>query len=74
MRNMKQSTAMKLAMKASLEDISSSARMTQVVLSPSIFPSMESVAEALTSLDKDFFDAHDVVARPTIGRCVTAKQ
>ena len=56
--------AMKTAMRASLEDRSSSTRLTQAVISPSIFSSVESIAGALASHDEDFFDAHGVIAQP----------
>ena len=59
----KQSIAMKTAMRASLEDITSAARLTQATFSPSIFSTVGSVTEALASLDEDFFDALGVIAR-----------
>ena len=61
---MKQSMAMKMAMRASLEDRFSIARLTQAVISPSIFSSVESITGALASLDEDLFDAHGVIAWP----------
>ena len=64
MRKVKQYTTMKTAMRASLEDRSSAARLTQAMLSPSIFSLVESITEALASLDEDFFDAHGVIALP----------
>ena len=64
MRKMKQSTALKTAMRASLEDRSSAARLTQATFSPSIFSTAESVAEALSSLEEDFFDALGMTAQP----------
>ena len=63
-RKVKQSIAMKTAMRASLEDRSSTARLTQATFSPSIFSTAESVAEALSSLDEDFFDALGMIAWP----------
>ena len=62
-RKVKQSTAMKTAMRASLEDISSAARLTQAAFSPSIFSMAESVAEGLSSLKEDFFHALGMIAR-----------
>ena len=57
MRKVKQSTA-------SLEDRSSVARLTQATFSPSIFSTAESVVEAISSLEEDFFDALGMIARP----------
>ena len=65
-RKVKQSTAMKTAMRASLEDRSSTARLTHATLSPSIFSTAGSITEALASFDEDFFDAHGVIARPAM--------
>ena len=50
-----------------MADRSSSARLTQTVLSPSIFSSEESIAEVLDSIAKDLRDTWDVVARPAVG-------
>ena len=63
-RKVKQSTAMKTVMWASLEDRSSAARLTQATFSPSIFSTAESVTDALSSLEEDFFDALGMIARP----------
>ena len=64
MRKVKQSTALKTAMRASLEDRSSAARLTQATFSPSIFSMAERATEALSSLEEDFFDALGTVIRP----------
>ena len=64
MRKVKQSTALKTAMRASLEDRSSAARLTQATFSPSIFATVEKTAEALSSLEEDFLDALGTVIRP----------
>ena len=63
-RKVKQSTALKTVMRASLEDRSSAARLTQATFSPSIFSTAESVVEALSSLEEDFFDALGKVVWP----------
>ena len=59
-----QSTAIKMTMRATLEDRSSTARLTQATFSPSIFSMAESATEALSSLEEDFFDALSMIARP----------
>ena len=64
MRKVKQSMALKTAMRASLEDRSSAARLSQATFSPSIFATVEKAAEALSSLEEDFLDALGTVIRP----------
>ena len=64
MRKMRQSLALKTAMRASLEDRSSAARLSQATFSPSIFATAEKTAEALSSLEEDFLDALGMVIRP----------